>query len=76
MAEQEQERWIACRVYPGMFSDERAVEVGDQSFFVNQDDVRDGADNAGQVKVTIIEIDGREFAVIPTSTRETVALPA
>ena len=76
MQQQQNQEWIPCRVYPGMFSDELVVEIGDRSFFVSCDAVRKHEGDRGEVLVTIVEVDGRKWAVVPTSTRETVPLGA
>jgi hypothetical protein len=69
--------WIECRVSPGMFSDERTVEVGGRSFFVEEGAVRNvGPDGRGEVEVTVVERDGKRWAVIPTNTKESVLLGA
>ncbi len=69
-------RWIGCQVSPGMFSDERAVEVGGQAFFVEERVVRNVENGRGEVLVCIIEKEGQKWAVMPTSTRESVQLLA
>jgi hypothetical protein len=69
-------RWVPCRVYPGMFSNERTVEVLGRSFFVEEKSVRNVTDDQGELEVMIVEIDGREWAVIPTNTRDTIPLGA
>lgn len=70
-------QWIACGVSPGMFSDEREVEVNDRSFFVHEKSVRNVTDDGrGEVEVTIVERDGQKWAVLPTNTRETVPVGA
>ena len=73
---EQQKKWIKCRVYPGMFSSEHTVEVKGRSFFVENKSVRNVKDNDGEVEVTIVKIGGREWAMLPTSTRETVPLEA
>jgi hypothetical protein len=71
------QQWIQCRVYPGMFSDERAVEIDGRSFFVEEKSVRRvAADHSGEVLVTIVESDGHKWAVLPTNTRESIELGA
>ncbi len=72
----QQKRWIPCEVYPGMFSDELVVEIDDRSFFVGRDAVRRHEGNRGEVLVTIVDANGGTWAVIPTTTRETVPLGA
>ena len=59
-----------------MFSDEVVVEIDDHSFFVPQTAVRTSEGNRGEVLVSIVDVDGRSWAVMPTSTRETLALGA
>lgn len=77
MEKREDQRWIPCRVGPGMFSDERMVEVSGRSFFVDARNVRDSRDSdLGEVHVTVVDIDGEKWAIIPTSTRESIPLPA
>ncbi len=75
MQDQELHQWIPCRIYPGMFSDERAVEVGDRSYFVSQNDVKgasrvDGA--AGQLRVKRVQIHGQPWVELPTTEVDTV----
>ena len=69
------EHWISCRVYDGMFSDERVVEVdaGSQvlTVYVSRDVVK-GQGDAGRLKVQVVEQYGKKLAVLPTSTRETI----
>jgi len=73
----QRERWIPCRVFPGMFSDERTVEVSDQSFFVQVESTRNvQEDGIGEVLVTIVERDGHELAVLPTNMKDSVPLGA
>ena len=69
-------KWIACGVSPGMFSDERLVEVNDRTFFVDEGSVRNVKEGHGEVHVTVFEIDGKPWAMLPTNTRETVPLGA
>lgn len=73
---QQQQKWITCMVYPGMFSDELVVEINDRSFFVSRDAVRKRQGDRGEILVTVVEADGKEWAVVPTSTSETVPLGA
>ncbi len=69
-------KWIQCRISPGMFSDERTVEVDDRAFFVNKASVREEGDGNGCVEVKVVEVDGQKWAVMPTSTRESIPLRA
>ena len=73
---EQQQAWITCNVYDGMFSDELVVELGDRSFFVKSSSVRNRASDRGEIRVTIVEADGRWWAVMPTNTNETVLLHA
>lgn len=57
-----------------MFSDERTVEVNDRTFFVHEKSVRAVSGDRGEVEVTVVERDGQKWAVLPTSTRETVPI--
>ena len=58
-----------------MFSDERAVEVSGQSFFVHEKSVRNvKEDRSGEVLVTIVETDGHKLAVLPTNMKDCVPL--
>ncbi len=78
MTTTEQKQWIGCRVSPGMFSDERAVELGGRSFFVDENAIRnEQADGRAEVEVRIVVREGGEkWAVLPTSSREAVLLGA
>lgn len=67
------QQWIPCGVSPGMFSDERVVEINDRTFFVNEKSVR-SVEGRDEVEVTIVERDGQKWAVLPTSAREMVPL--
>jgi hypothetical protein len=72
-----EKRWIRCRVRPGMFSDERTVEVEGRSFFVEPRSVRNTEpDGTGEVEVTIVRDGNREWAVLPTNYRDSVVLGA
>lgn len=72
-----EKRWIRCRVTPGMFSDERTIEIAGRSYFVDERWVRNvAADGAGEVEVTIVRDDGCEWVVLPTSDRESFVLGA
>ena len=69
--------WMRCQVSPGMFSDERTVEVEGRYFFVEEVSVRNvGADGWGELEVTIIERDGHRWAVLPTNYSDSVLLEA
>ena len=69
--------WMRCQVSPGMFSNERTVEVEGRYFFVEAASVRNvGADGWGELEVTVFEREGRKWAVIPTNYRDSVLLNA
>lgn len=72
----QQQKWITCKVFDGMFSDELVVELGDRSFFVERSSVRNRENDRGEIRVTIVEADGRKWAVVPTRTSESVLLDA
>lgn len=73
----EKKQWIECRVSPGMFSDERAVELCERSFFVEKKSIRhEQNDGRAEVEVLIVERAGKRWAVLPTNFRETVLLEA
>jgi hypothetical protein len=68
------EAWISCRVRPGMFSDERVVEVSGRSFFVEVGAVRQTSGDEGEVRVQIFDTNGKRRAVLPTRMSESVEL--
>lgn len=70
-----QERWIRCGAYPGMFSNEAVVEIEGHYYYVERDAVRNVVGERGELRVTIILVDGREWAVLPTNYRDSVPLP-
>ena len=72
---EQRKQWLECRVYPGMFSDERIVGFGDRSFFVEEKSVRNEKDGHGEVEVRIFEMNGEEWAVIPTNYSDSIPLP-
>lgn len=71
-----EKRWIPCRVFPGMFSDELVVEVNDRSLFVNRDAVRARQGDQGEVLVRVFEADGTTWAVMPTNASDSIPLGA
>ena len=67
------EQWIDCQVFPGMFSDERAVQVGKDSYFVDANVVRSGRDHAGKLRVIVVEgAGGKKWAILPTNMRDSI----
>ena len=68
-------QWLRCRIYPGMFSDERIVEIGERSYFVQEESVRNVKDGHGEVQIRIVKINGVEWAELPTNYSDTVPLP-
>ncbi len=72
------QEWITCRVFDGMFSDELAVEVGTGdtgiTVFVDRGVVRNRQGDRGEVSVRVHELDGVRWAVLPTSTLDTIPL--
>ena len=70
-----EEQWIECRVSPGMFRDERVVEVSGRSFFVDEKSVRKEQGHF-EVLVTIIQTNGHKRAVLPTRLSESIELGA
>jgi hypothetical protein len=69
-----EERWIRCGVRPGMFSNEAVVELGGHYYVVERDAVRNMVGERGELRVKIIHIDGREWAVLPTNYSDSVPL--
>lgn len=78
MVQEEQQQkviWVECKVSRGMFSDERLVEVFGRSVFVDDCYLRQ-EDGKDLVQVTVTRKDDGLWATIPTSTRESVPMPA
>jgi hypothetical protein len=69
-----QDRWIVCRVYPGMFSDELVVQIAEQFFFVERSSVRNVQAGAGELQVQVVHVDGVDWAVLPTTMKDSVLL--
>lgn len=69
------QQWIDCAVAPGMFSDERAVEVRGQWFFVDARCVLQVEDRGPALLVAdVFEADGLRWAALPTTDRACVLL--
>ena len=68
-------QWLKCRVYPGMFSNERIVEIGERDFFVEEKSVRNEKDGHGEVEVRIFEMNGKKWAALPTNYSDSIPLP-
>ena len=69
-----EEAQINCIVYPGMFSDELAVELGGSVFFVPSSNVivdgdpdKDGIQ--GRLKVQVMEYEKKWWIVVPSDNR-------
>ena len=70
-------RWLRCEVSPGMFSDERTVQIDGRSFFVDQQVVRNVDEKGlGEVEVMIVEEADQRWVVMPTNTRESFPIGA
>jgi hypothetical protein len=68
-------QWFKCRIHPGMFSDERIVEIGERDFFVEEKSVRNEKDGYGDVEVRIFEMGGTKWVELPTNYSDAVPLP-
>ncbi|MEZ5308618.1 MAG: hypothetical protein R2684_15850 [Pyrinomonadaceae bacterium] len=77
---QNEEKWLACHLDKGMFSDEVAVtypHTGQfkKSVFVPKTSVQGDIGQRGQVLVKIVRAgDGRVMAVLPSSQRDVVVI--
>ena len=74
---QAEERWLACRVDQGMFSDELAVTypatgTWQKSVFVDRSAVRGEIGDVGQVRVALLRKGGSIIAVLPSPERDIV----
>lgn len=66
---------IPCRVAPGMFSSERAVEVQGRWYFVDARHVSSSAkSDTGELEVTVVVDGGARWAMIPSCEPVGVAL--
>lgn len=76
------ERWLKCRVYKGVFSDELVVSVSPKrthrrSYFVPKDQVQGNAPaegEEGKLRVKVFQRDDTTWAVLPTEYQETIAV--
>ncbi len=68
-------QWFKCRVHPGMFSNERIVEMGGRDHFVAERSVRNEKDGRGEVEVKVVEYKGEKWAVLPTNYSDSIPLP-
>ncbi len=69
--------WLRCRVFKGMFSDERAIVFPlksgvSSSAFVPKSAVRGEIDQEGKVRVEVFRDNGTIWAVLPTDDRESI----
>lgn len=65
------ERWLKCRIFRGMFSDERAVQFFSKngetaSAFVPESSVRGQVDGQGMVRVLVFQEESTAWAMLPT----------
>jgi hypothetical protein len=60
------EQWLACKIFKGMFSDEMAVEYGNDSFFVPKNLVRPTEQDRGRVRLSVFNKGSTTCAVLPT----------
>lgn len=76
-----QEKWLKCRVGPGMFSDESAVTVNSvaalatelRSLFVAEEYVRpDRLSDEGHVRVRVFQRGTTWWAVLPNEEQEAI----
>lgn len=76
-----QEKWLRCRIGPGMFSDEFVVTVtsilaagqSDRSLFVARDLVKpESAGANGHVRVRAFERDRTWWAILPNEDQEAI----
>jgi hypothetical protein len=74
------ERYLRCKVYKGMFSDERAIEYpayGEKlSVFVPRTKVIEESGGLGKVAVFAFEANGTLWAVLPSAQPETIPVKA
>lgn len=70
------ERWLRCKIFKGMFSDELAIQCATPgapatfaSVFVPKDFVRGSVDQQGQVKVLFFREGDVAWAVLPTENQ-------
>jgi hypothetical protein len=70
------ERLLRCKVFKGMFSDERAIEYpayGEQfSVFVPKAKVTEEREGFGKLAVLAFEENGMMWAVLPSAQPETI----
>ena len=72
------ERWLRCRIFKGMFSDELAIQIvqrGDPqelSVFVPKDKVQGKVDAEGRVRVRVFHQGNLAWAVLPMESQTTV----
>ena len=69
--------WLKCEVHKGMFSDERAIvyrwrDGREESTWVPADKVRGENGTIGAVRVKVYELDGVEWAMLPTDYSDSI----
>jgi hypothetical protein len=77
--EQDMSGWLKCKIFKGMFSDEKAVLISslegrEISCFVPKELVQGGEDAVGKVQVKIRRKNNRVWAILPTETSTMVAV--
>ncbi len=73
------ERWLRCRIFKGMFSDELAVQYApphsnSTSVFVPKELVEGSVDGEGRVKVRVFHEGSNAWAVLPTENQMIIAV--
>jgi hypothetical protein len=73
------EEWLKCRVFKGMFSDERAVVFRlksgeDYSAFVSESKVIGNINEEGKLRVKVFRNNGSILVQIPTDQPEVMAV--
>jgi hypothetical protein len=74
-----EERWLKCKVYRGMFSDEMAVKVPQSNgemlgYFVPKVMVANGAGSEGRLRVRVLRREGITLAILPTEYSDAIAV--
>ena len=71
-------RWLRCRIFRGMFSDELAIqyppEGGAPAYFVPRETVRGEHDGIGSVSVRVYCAGPTHWAVLPTEHQQAVRI--
>jgi hypothetical protein len=72
-------KWLTCRIYKGMFSDERAIAYPVDSekqisVFVPDASIQGQPGEIGKVQVKIARRNGTIFALLPSAEQDVVAV--